>query len=161
MSNKVFSFVSFSFLLFINMAEAMENLETPKERNHITTKIACTGDFKDVPDDFIVNIPTTLFGKDFLHLALLSKRFADLLMNHEPFFMPAESEVVCRIAATPIEKVSDLKRDWGSTKNVMHTLHKILHSFEGYPTDGVEDLKESRKKFKNYVKTLNILYELG
>jgi len=147
-----------TFLLLLNDVEASH-----EEKEGASLQTLHRNYFQNIPDEMIVKIGSYLYEDDFTSFVFSSTHTKSIIMNYESFFISKDKEQVAKIITdTSITNVPDLILDWGrSKKKSILTLREVLLSFEGYPTKPQEDLELERKKFKNYVKVINILYGLG
>jgi hypothetical protein len=150
MKNKIIFLVSV-ITISLNNANAMDKEETS------------TDHFQKTPSVLIVEIGSYLYGKDFINFSITNKRINKYLTTNKNFFIPEKQEAMIEaIQNTSIKETSNLiLMGRRSPKKSILLLRKILPIFEEYEDQPKGKLKDARKKFKNYIKVLNILHEIG
>lgn len=149
-------------ILVPNNGKAM--MSTEDERFE-TSYALVNSRFRSLPGEIVLNIGRGLYGEDFQSFSLTCWPIRKIIKKNKFFFMPEEqTDVVETIRRTHIEKVPQLILEWSRTERIksIPLLRKTLPYFEDfYPQNAVKNLKPFRKNFKNYVKTLNILFAMG
>lgn len=116
---------------------------------------------QSLPKEVIIHIANYLLGDNFQNFALASKSLNDIVMSHQPFFMPQTLEDINQVIEnTPLREVRNLTSKWSRTPKgrAISLLHTSLKNFDDYLFNEGKSLKALGKNFKNRVKIVNALY---
>lgn len=150
------------YILFINNMKAMMNND---DKLFKSSHALVNSHFRVLPEEIVLNIGGCLYGKDFQNFTLTCWPIRKILKEYKDFFIPEEkANVIEAIQGTLIEEIPWLILKWSRTerKKSIPLLRSVLPYFEDFePQKGEKNLKFFRKNFKNYVKTMNLLYGMG
>ncbi|AIL13515.1 hypothetical protein IM40_08515 [Candidatus Paracaedimonas acanthamoebae] len=114
-----------------------------------------------LPPEIIVHIAGFLEENDFKSFRLVSPTINNIVESHSPFFMPNDSKKIEEaINECSFEQLDNLVNKWRKTprSTVTPKLNQILNDFK---ISFSEENKTLKRKFKNYVKIMNILYSFN
>lgn len=149
-------------IIFTNNGKSMINNEDDVFKS---SHALVNSHFRVLPREIVLNIGEHLYGKDFQNFTLTCWPIRKILKEYKDFFIPEEkANIIKAIQGTLIEEIPWLILKWSRTerKKSIPLLRSVLPYFEDFePQKDEKNLNSFRKEFKNYVKTMNLLYGMG
>jgi hypothetical protein len=120
--------------------------------------------FETLPNELLVQVGSYLHEQNFRNFMMTSQLIVKVLKNEKSLFIPDNLDDVSDIVdQTPIMNFRSLIERWDrNTRKAVIVLNQLLPRFEGYQEEvKIEDIEALERKFKNYLKILNLLHVFG